>query len=334
MSIDSFASQDFASLVDKNAASFDVEVLLKAADAIERHCQAWREVMHAPASMQEDLEHACAIVNAEAEQWVDRIAEATNNSSERLRSVFKPRSSCDLWFDSEPADFLRKVAQYRSFNRIYWAEHDREQVKREAFMLVQSHLAPRIESAQEKVRPGQAKMSLSEALIKVLEDLRVKPAIEGAPAKRASLLKSPRIDLGGRSMADPGVEELPGRARIFVGRFEDLPAILAGAVVQHHLKCYDPSSVHSTNVRLTASALEDAKLDWLAGVAQSRRLSTEGAPLAVVRYAADGSKDPEILFWPRGRSFDHVETVSLKEVLSLEDAAVECAAASLRERMN
>lgn len=78
-----------------------------------------------------NIQEATATLNSEIDRHVDEVAKITNNSVQAIRQSYHPKDWSDVWFGRanwiSPSNFLRKVAQHRSFNVNYWAESERKQ---------------------------------------------------------------------------------------------------------------------------------------------------------------------------------------------------------------
>lgn len=92
----------------------------------DRLAQAWSRFFAATVNGIQELEilkRAVAEVNQAIAVEIPKIAAATRNAAGSVES-FRPRgldAELKVWFDDHfPADFLRFVAQYRSFSVSFW----------------------------------------------------------------------------------------------------------------------------------------------------------------------------------------------------------------------
>lgn len=69
------------------------------------------------------LKDAIAPLNALISGKVAEIASLTQNSPDSIRSIGAPRDEFDVWFSGsqDPAEYLRCVAHFRSFNVHSWS---------------------------------------------------------------------------------------------------------------------------------------------------------------------------------------------------------------------
>lgn len=70
-----------------------------------------------------DLAAARKALNDAIEPHVDAVAKLTGNSADTIRMVSAPKDEFDTWFthsSGDPAEYLRNVARFRSFNTNAW----------------------------------------------------------------------------------------------------------------------------------------------------------------------------------------------------------------------
>lgn len=92
----------------------------------DRYVEAWQTFDAVP-TMEgyRTFVKAVAKINAEIEKEIPLLADLTENSISNMRT-FAPRDEANVWFNTQrPAEFLRKVAKYQSFNEEYWRGRER-----------------------------------------------------------------------------------------------------------------------------------------------------------------------------------------------------------------
>lgn len=62
-------------------------------------------------------------LNEAVEGYILELSQLTPNSEHTLRQAFAPKGQGDTWFGDKPADFLRNVARYDSFNDKLWTKY-------------------------------------------------------------------------------------------------------------------------------------------------------------------------------------------------------------------
>ncbi len=114
-------------------ARWDAEVrpaLERIADAIAplvpAYMDAWSRLGRTEKTGAEELDDLVAMqrqLNSAIEPHVDDIARLTGNPASTIRQAYQPKDVYDVWFvqsNGDPAEFIRNVARFRSFNVDFW----------------------------------------------------------------------------------------------------------------------------------------------------------------------------------------------------------------------